>query len=453
MPGYRHAVKAGIYLATMDDSLRDLKRGHYETRRSEEEQLLLERQLEERRQAARGVKVVKRGLKRQRRHSQMNAWTASLTDASAKLNQKAQQQIAAKLHKLTYHKDLKFVWQMLARFRTLTTFTPAQMRQFFYGVALTMHLFTKYNKRMTHLNQQLRSVFILVVVPFSIPPLVVLVIPTLIFLIPLFVLLTALTALNRQAKAIQELHKKRTLRRRRHYTGSSVLSSVGSKAVRALQEGTDRLSDSLSHSLASAGSTLFPRKSLPPQPPPQPQGHLLLHERSESGVSVSTLASSSLFETNNNSSYDLEMVSSFESSTSNHSDNDDDDDNNSNPNPLVDETGASHSHSSSGGSMVDTTPRLRKHYSWLGYLRTSSNDTPTTEPSSSSLLRPSRFAVVAGEPKQRRRRASFANVFRTHSSPTTTSGSSSAKRKPSRRRVSFAVLEEVRGMEKKENFL
>jgi hypothetical protein len=130
-----------------------------------------------------------------------------LDDASSK----AHATLQAKLYKLSHKKFMTPIFKNLHRFRMIASFSPQQMKNFIFGVAVSMHLFTHYSKRGGQVHADLKRIFLLVFLPFMMPAFVVLGIPFLLFMAPLLLVSTAFTGLNRQAKQIQYQNDQRNL--------------------------------------------------------------------------------------------------------------------------------------------------------------------------------------------------------------------------------------------------
>ena len=135
---------------------------------------------------------------------------ASLTVAS----NMAQKKFHERLHKFMYRKNMRPFFKSLHQMRQVANFSPEQKRQFLLGTALSMHVFTKYSKRAGNLHNQLSGLLFAVVLPFAIPPVVVLGIPLLVLLVPIVALVVAIAALNRSANKILLVHQKRLEERR-----------------------------------------------------------------------------------------------------------------------------------------------------------------------------------------------------------------------------------------------
>ncbi|CAB9496312.1 expressed unknown protein [Seminavis robusta] len=138
----------------------------------------------------------------------MSILSESMFDASRKIQLKTQQSLQAKLHKLAHKKFMRPIWKNLKNIRKWANFTPQEMRQFILSIALVMHVFTKYNKRGERVHSDLKKLFFMIFVPFIMPPTIVLGIPFLMVTTPILLLVIAFSGLNRQARAIQEKHRR-----------------------------------------------------------------------------------------------------------------------------------------------------------------------------------------------------------------------------------------------------
>ena len=164
-----------------------------------------------------------------------------------------QQSVRKRVHKVTHQKWMRPIWKNLLLAKRIAAFTPAQMRQFVMGVTLTLHLFTNYNKRGGQVHAQLRSVFMVVVVPFMIPPVLVLGIPLLLFFGPFLLLAIAITTLNRKRdeQCLQEWQRIHGASR------SSSSSSTTTRAWEKQQQQEQSSSSSLLKSLSRKSSSFF----------------------------------------------------------------------------------------------------------------------------------------------------------------------------------------------------
>ena len=117
--------------------------------------------------------------------------------------------LQAQIHKMTHKKSMKDFFKTLHRFRQVARFTPQQMRQFILGISVALHMLRRYSSRADQLNTQLQSVAWLVLIPFSIPPVLVLGIPLLIFVLPLLTVGIILQTLHRNAQAVLVCQKGR----------------------------------------------------------------------------------------------------------------------------------------------------------------------------------------------------------------------------------------------------
>ena len=104
------------------------------------------------------------------------------------------------MHKSKSVKDARKQWRFFQRVMSLT---QKQKHDVILTGAIAAQ-FLSQNSRVRQLQSGLSQVAAVLVLPFAVPPMLMIGVPTLIFLMPLFLLAWVILALNRQAKEIRE---------------------------------------------------------------------------------------------------------------------------------------------------------------------------------------------------------------------------------------------------------
>jgi hypothetical protein len=108
-------------------------------------------------------------------------------------------------------KDFLESWWIFTR---LINMNPHETKQFIMTSSLFCHVLSRYSARGILLDRGMRRILALVVIPFVVPPTLVLGVPSLVFLVPLLLLGSCIHILNRRAKVILEWYKKPRLQRK-----------------------------------------------------------------------------------------------------------------------------------------------------------------------------------------------------------------------------------------------
>jgi len=103
-------------------------------------------------------------------------------------------------------KDTLESWWLFTR---LLHMDPEQTKQFVLGTSVLTHVLSKYSSTGMLVNNGMRQIIGLVVLPFCIPPAIVVGVPLLVFLFPMLLLGTTLHALNAKANRIMEENKRK----------------------------------------------------------------------------------------------------------------------------------------------------------------------------------------------------------------------------------------------------
>lgn len=130
----------------------------------------------------------------------VNKKSTSSNDISSKLREY--------VHKEMHKKNMRNMFKTIHRMRVVINMSQEQKKQVIMGMGFGFHMVKKM-KRVTHLQNSFQNIFLLVFVPFMIPPAVVLGLPLLLLALPILCFGMTFSMLNAKKEERLRLNKRK----------------------------------------------------------------------------------------------------------------------------------------------------------------------------------------------------------------------------------------------------